>query len=297
MPRHGESHEPFLRLIKGELWLAAWFEVAMVLLSEMLAPFVPPLRRFARAITGSQEQGDDWVQACLECLLHEPERITQDADPRAALYALFLSLSPSPIREKAPFGALPRLGFAHHLDALNPAPRLAFLLRSVEGFSIAQSARILACSDSDVERLLQLAGQELADQIRTDVLIIEDEPFIALDLQRLVEELGHRVIDIARTRHEAVATMDAFQPGLILADIQLADGSSGLAAVNDILAHDEVPVIFITAYPERFLTGHRPEPAFLIPKPFSADMVQAMISQALFFERRSRRAQSLNVQA
>jgi CheY-like chemotaxis protein len=108
------------------------------------------------------------------------------------------------------------------------------------------------------------------------VLIIEDEPFIAMDLEGLVESLGHQVLGVAR-------------PGLILADIQLADGSSGLDAVNELLRSFEVPVIFITAYPERFLTGERPEPAFLIAKPFQPATVSAVISQALFFERNARR--------
>ena len=79
------------------------------------------------------------------------------------------------------------------------------------------------------------------------------------------------------------------QPGLILADIQLADGSSGLEAVNELLATFEAPVIFITAFPERFLTGERPEPAFLIAKPFQPATVSAIISQALFFERKAKR--------
>ena len=56
------------------------------------------------------------------------------------------------------------------------------------------------------------------------------------------------------------------------------------------------PVIFVTAYPERFLTGEPPEPAFLIAKPFSVDSLKAMISQALFFDRRSQR-RSANRQA
>jgi CheY-like chemotaxis protein len=72
---------------------------------------------------------------------------------------------------------------------------------------------------------------------------------------------------------------------MVLADIQLADGSSGLDAVNEMLTSFSVPVIFITAYPERLLTGERPEPAFLITKPFQPETVKAVISQALFFER------------
>ena len=93
---------------------------------------------------------------------------------------------------------------------------------------------------------------------------------------------------IARTRDEARVAVQSREPGLVLADIQLADGSSGVDAVNDILKTASVPVIFITAFPERFLTGQRPEPAFLVTKPFRAETVKAVISQALFFDQRSR---------
>ncbi len=138
------------------------------------------------------------------------------------------------------------------------------------------------------------SSRQLAAQIATDVLIIEDEALIALDLEALLENLGHRVVGVARTRSEAAAIARNKRPGLILADIQLADGSSGLDAVNDLLNMFEVPVIFITAYPERFLTGERPEPAFLVSKPYQPATVSALVSQALFFERnavqRKRRA-------
>ena len=99
---------------------------------------------------------------------------------------------------------------------------------------------------------------------------------------------GDPVIGVARTHSDAVALAKNKKPGLILADIQLADGSSGLDAVNELLRTFEVPVVFITAYPERFLTGERPEPAFLISKPFQPAMVSAVASQALFFQRNSR---------
>ena len=92
---------------------------------------------------------------------------------------------------------------------------------------------------------------------------------------------------MARTHAEAIKLAGSNRPGLILADIQLADGSSGLDAVNELLRSFEVPVIFITAYPERFLTGDRPEPAFLIAKPFQPSTVSAVISQALFFDRKA----------
>ncbi len=114
------------------------------------------------------------------------------------------------------------------------------------------------------------------------MLIIEDEPMIAMDLEALVEELGHNVVFNARTQREAVAAIKHHTPGLVLADIRLADGSSGLDAVNDILGICEVPVIFITAYPEQLLTGERPEPTFLIVKPYRPETVKVVVSQALF---------------
>ena len=122
------------------------------------------------------------------------------------------------------------------------------------------------------------------------MLIIEDEPVIATDIEALVRELGHTVLDVAATRSEAVAAVARRTPGLVLADIQLADGSSGIDAVKDILGRYDVPVIFITAFPERLLTGERPEPTFLITKPFQPETVKAAIGQALFFHPGATRA-------
>jgi CheY-like chemotaxis protein len=106
-----------------------------------------------------------------------------------------------------------------------------------------------------------------------------------MDLESIVQGLGHRVTSVARTHSEALKAVNQHKPGLVLADIQLADGSSGLDAVNEMLGSLAAPVIFITAYPDRLLTGERPEPAFLITKPYQPDTVKAIVSQALFFER------------
>jgi len=134
-----------------------------------------------------------------------------------------------------------------------------------------------------VNRLLDEASREISRQVATEILIIEDEPLIALDIEQMVLDLGHKVTGIARTHKEAITLFQKTNPKMILADIQLADGSSGIDAINEILKTSTVPVIFITAFPERLLTGERPEPAFLVTKPFNPDMVKALISQALFF--------------
>jgi CheY-like chemotaxis protein len=176
---------------------------------------------------------------------------------------------------------------SRRLEAITPLPRQAFLLMAVEDFTASEIAYILGQSETEVASLVDQAGREIAQQVATEVLIIEDEPLIAMDIESLVQSLGHRVNGVARTHAEARAAVEQRRPGLVLADIQLADGSSGLDAVNEMLASFSVPVVFITAYPERLLTGERPEPAFLITKPFQPETVKAVISQALFFERRA----------
>jgi DNA-directed RNA polymerase specialized sigma24 family protein/CheY-like chemotaxis protein len=260
--------------------------------SKAISAHVPYLRRFARALTGTQAGGDAYVLATLEAVVAEPAGFSGDADVRVELYRLFLKVwEAMPINgfvDQGPTSPDER-GALRNLEAIPLQPRVAFLLSSLEGFDTGEVARILECSPEEATSLIDRAGKEISRQIHCDVLIIEDEPLIAIDIQMLVEELGHRVVAIARTRDEAIAATKTSTPGLILADIQLADGSSGLDAVNQILNDFSVPVIFITAYPERFLTGAPPEPAFLITKPFGVDSLKAVISQALFFDRRSHR--------
>ena len=176
-----------------------------------------------------------------------------------------------------------------NLDAITLRPRIAFLLSALEEFETAAVADTLECSIEEAAFLIDAAGREIAKQIRTDVLIIEDEPLIALDLQNLVEELGHRAVSVARTHREAIETAQRERPGLILTDVQLADGSSGLEAVNQIVSDFAVPVIVITGYPKLYLTGTPPEPTFLVTKPFGVDSLKATISQALFFDRKAHR--------
>ena len=258
--------------------------------SEPVAKYIPFLRHYARALTGTQSSGDAYVAAALEALVEDPSVLESGRDPRKALFHMFTKIWKSVALNKttaAVDGARPP---ERRLANLTTLSRHAFLLMALEGFSEEDAAEILDCDITTLRHLVDEAGRELAAEIATDVLIIEDEALIAIDLETLVESLGHRVIGVARTHAEAVNLTRAKQPGLILADIQLADGSSGLDAVNELLHSFEVPVIFITAYPERFLTGERPEPAFLISKPFQQSMLSAILSQALFFGRTAKHA-------
>lgn len=256
--------------------------------SQSVIQHLPFLRRYARALTGHQASGDAYVAATLESLIASPKILESAPNQRVALYKLFTKIWNSVAVNGKPDAAEPHLTPEHHLTQITPRPRQAFLLVALEGFSEEDAAQILDCDLPTLRGLVEESGRELAAEIATDVLIIEDETFIAMDIEALVESLGHRVIGVARTHTEAIALSRQKRPGLILADIQLADGSSGLDAVNELLGTFEVPVIFITAYPERFLTGQRPEPAFLIAKPFQLAVVSAVASQALFFGRKAR---------
>jgi CheY-like chemotaxis protein len=258
--------------------------------SDNLKTLVPYLRRFARALTGTQVRGDACVVAALETLLAGN---TPDIPARIALYRLLLhevnsrpaDAVTSPERPPPQVEPVQR-----NLSVLTPIARQAFLLVAMEEFTLEDAALVLEISADEVNALIEKASQDIARQIATDVVIIEDEPLIALDLELLLQGLGHHVVRVARTERQAIDAVLQTRPGLVLADIQLADGSSGLDAVNEILRTLQVPVIFVTAYPERLLTGTKPEPTFLVRKPYHRDALKAVISQALFFDVRSAQA-------
>ena len=256
-------------------------------LGQRLAPHLPFLRRYARALTGTQAQGDAYVRAALEAIVAAPGDFPADVDARVGLYAVFQRIwSSVQVGGRLPADmAGTSEGIAQaRLARVTPLSRQALLLTAMEGFTAEDAAFLIGAAPADVDRLVAEALAEIERQTRAQVLIIEDEPIIAMDLETIVRDLGHEVISVAVTRDEAVHEALALRPGLVLADIQLADDSSGIDAVKDILAEFSVPVIFITAFPERLLTGERPEPTFLITKPFQRSTVKAAIAQALFFD-------------
>lgn len=251
-----------------------------------VAAHLPFLRRYARALTGSQSTGDAFVKATLEAALADTALAQELRGGRVPLYRAFNKLWASAYLE--PTGdrrgaSLHEVAAQDQLSKITPLNRQALLLTTVEDFNAADVARVMDMSEDDVNTLVSEAIAEIDRESTTSVLIIEDEPLISMQLEDLVGSLGHEICGTAATRTQAVEIVTRRTPGLVLADIQLADGSSGLDAVDDILAITQVPVIFITAYPERLLTGSRPEPTYLITKPFQEATVRAAISQALFF--------------
>ncbi|MBM7069927.1 response regulator [Actibacterium sp. 188UL27-1] len=255
-------------------------------LANQVGANLPYLRRYARALTGSQGSGDKYAVATLEAILADHSQYNTDLAPKTALFRAFHLIWTStgaPIDDDA--GDTGLESRAHqHLARLTPNTREALLLHTIEEFSPQELASIMGVSETESAQLVEIAYTEMAQAMSGRIMIIEDEAIIAMDLESIVTEMGHRVTGIARTVDAAMKLAEREACDLILSDIQLADGSSGIDAVNGILAkHGDRPVIFITAFPERLLTGEGPEPAFLIAKPYTETQVKSAVSQAMFF--------------
>ncbi|WP_411035654.1 response regulator [Shinella sp. BYT-45] len=262
-------------------------------ISDRIGPHLPALRRYARALTGTQPSGDAYVAAMLETILIDPSVMPEGEDDKAKLFGLLsriISSLPVSMGRGGAVSIAPGTEAPFDLSDVPPLGRQALLLATVEGFTVEKTAEILDAEESAIRALLDAAFAEIAAQAETGIMIIEDEPLIALDLAHMVSGMGHRVTGIARTQAEAETLWSDSRPGLVLADVKLADGSSGIDAVNAILARTQIPVIFITAYPEKLLTGERPEPAFLVSKPFNPEQVKVLINQALLFTPQTRAA-------
>lgn len=252
--------------------------------SDRIAKELPYLRRYARALTGAQSSGDRYAVATLQAILEDRSIFDQEVSVKVGLYKCFHAIWASSGGNVETDASGIDARAQKHLGSLTPNSREALLLTTVEDFSVTDAARIMMTEPEDVRQLLKTAKDDMRNSVAGRIMIIEDEPIIAADLEAIVTDLGHDVVGIARTRKNAVQLGGDTRPDLILADIQLADNSSGIDAVNDLLADlGDTPVIFITAFPERLLTGDRPEPAFLISKPYKEEQVQSAVSQAMFF--------------
>lgn len=226
---------------------------------------LPYARRYARALTGNQPQGDLLVAESLR------ELATGGCATLPAKDSLYRAIS----RRAASLGTLGE----HH--ALGLLRRELLLLTTLEGLSTNRAAQVLDLTPEDAKKYLTEALAALRTATSTSILIIEDEPIIAMDIEDIVLKYGHSVAGIAGTHKDAVRLAKDTKPGLILADISLGKGGNGMEAVAEILGTMEVPVIFVTAYPECLLTGNTIEPSFVITKPFNPLTLATATYQAI----------------
>jgi len=249
-----------------------------------IAQDLPFLRRYARALTGSQVRGDAYVRATLEAIIKSPERFVYDLEPRVSLYRAFHLIWSGAHRAygtDAIKNYANRNRLVERIGGLDQSQREALLLTSLEGFSPADAGAILGINADEVRPVVENAVIDLVSQTPASVLIVEDEPIISMDLANIIEGMGHSVSGVAVTRREAVAAVEHTVPDIVLADLQLADGTSGLDAVNDILSHVRIPIVYITAHSDRLVNNVHSDPVFLVRKPFAAHSVKTAVGQAL----------------
>ena len=222
---------------------------------EDLIRALPHARRYARALSGSQRRGDALVAEALKDILADA---APTGDARTLLYCGVTTRFNHTATDRRPFA----------VGGLDQVDRQLLLLTSLEELPIQSAAAIVGLDLTDAQARLGVAREQLRTSAVAEVLIIEDEPVIAMDIEELVVSCGHKVVGVASSEAEAVQLAELHRPSLILADINLGAGGDGMAAVSRILQHHYAPVIFVTAYPERLLTGEATEPTFVITKPF-----------------------------
>jgi FixJ family two-component response regulator/DNA-directed RNA polymerase specialized sigma24 family protein len=251
--------------------------------SDALLALVPYLRRHARLLTGSKEVGDEYVRLCLELITAEPERL-EGGELRVQLFAAFHAswhaLNQS--AEPASVSTDQQERLEQGLAALVPSDRRILLLSVVEDFTVEEVAQIVGQDAAQIKQRLREAHRNLDRFVRVPVLIIEDEAMIAMELKELIESMGLSVIKVVARQEQAIAAAESQKPGLVLSDIQLQDDGSGIEAARDILQrYEDVPIVFVTGFPERLLTGEGLEPAFVVAKPFKEMGLKIVIAQAL----------------
>jgi DNA-directed RNA polymerase specialized sigma24 family protein len=140
----GGQRAPFLARTVREGFLST---------SQAVAQHLPYLRRYARALSGSQASGDAYVAATLEAVVQDPKVLEQGASTRIALYKLFTKIWNSVSLNGKAGAAELNQPVERHLAQIAPKPRQAFLLIALEGLSEDDAAKVL---DIDVPTLRDL---------------------------------------------------------------------------------------------------------------------------------------------
>lgn len=243
---------------------------------------LPHLRRYARAMSGNRDFADRITEQALLSILGKNSPPDMDIDIRVNLFRALQDVSGDGTFQSENDPKLRNVD--RHLSKLPPNSRDAFLLCALENFTHREIATILRREIEDIAPLIASARADLTNLLARRILVIEDELQVAQEISDIVTEMGHYVIGSAPTTEDAVEIAEYEEPDLILSDIQLANGGSGIHAVNAILKfYPLTPVVYITGFPERLLSGKGPKPAFLVTKPYTPDQVRSAVSQAIHY--------------
>src|SRR5262249_48045497 len=134
--------------------------------SAVVTAHLPYLRRYARALTGSQKSGDAYVVAALEAIVADPSTLSGSYSPRVALYRDFSKILNSvELNTRVARPEVPLRPEERNLAAMTPQARQAFLLLCVEEFSLKEVGQILDLDEDEARALIDQAGREIAQQV------------------------------------------------------------------------------------------------------------------------------------
>lgn len=261
--------------------------------SQALLKQVPFLRRYARALTGSPEAGDELVGQALPVALDDPEAFGLGAAGagRGPLYALLNRLQDAAGPRPQPVaGGHPMEGA---LAALPETERRLFLLVSLEELSFQEAAAVLDVPPEEAHALMADAQEALREALIASIMIVEDDAIIAFDLAETVRGMGHTVCGTAATMESALATARDCRPTLALMDLRLAHGDSGITTAQRLRQSSELPIIFVTAFGDELTRRGLEHLGPVIRKPFTREQIERAITQAVFAPSREARIPAL----
>lgn len=234
------------------------------------------LRRYAYCILGNRSLSDMAVEAALNSLVSDIALVNGRAISRLDLYRKVNDAANS---SPGNVSAAAASGLFATFQRLPKRERQIAALRAIVGLPYGDIAAIMDMSEKTVRRSYCEALVAMRDKPAA-VLIIEDEVFIALDLQQIVRNLGLSVVGIAKNRAEALRMADLARPKLILADYKLR-GDTGVDVVKAIRAQMDTNVIYVTSHPEAVAATRECEDDLVISKPFNPRALAAAVQTSL----------------
>jgi DNA-directed RNA polymerase specialized sigma24 family protein/CheY-like chemotaxis protein len=254
----------------------------MQVFASHLFDHLPYLRRYARALTGTAQRGDELVLRSLETAMLAPERFGLTRNARIPLYAL-VNLHfdeagggqgqplPSPYPVERALAALPE------------GERRAYLLIALEGLSPAEAAAVLnEPAEGEIAIRFGHARERVRQAMVQKVLVVEDDSLLAADLENCVTSLGHEVCGTAVSEQAAIEIADRHEPTLALLDVCLADGSSGIEVAKRLRRRGVARTIFVTGFADEAENRDALHLGPIVSKPYTVETLDEAIQRAIF---------------
>jgi CheY-like chemotaxis protein len=229
------------------------------------------LLRYARFFVADRDQTDRLVQSVM-ISDHLQDRPSPSAHIRLLDETIHSmdSLAAEDGEIRSPLAKIPRSG------------RRAIALSQTEFLGKEGAANHLGISLHELDDAIENALETMISLFSAKVMIVEDQPIISMDLEAIVGDFGCGVHSVVRNYDDGVIESEKITPDLVLCDIVLSGERSGIDLAHHIVERYRSPLIFITAFPEKLLIGApRPEPTFLITKPFQRSTIKQAMFQAL----------------